>query len=44
MIELNPDYAAMAQERIDDDAPLLGLVDVPAPPATDHFDFTGESK
>jgi DNA modification methylase len=32
MIELNPAYAAMAQERIEDDAPLLGLIDLPAAP------------
>jgi DNA modification methylase len=32
MIELNPEYAAMAQERIEGDAPLLGLIDLPAAP------------
>ncbi len=32
LIELNPDYAAMATERIEDDAPLLGLIDMPEPP------------
>ncbi len=31
MIELNPAYAAMAQERIEDDAPLLDLIDMPEP-------------
>ncbi len=38
MIELNPDYAAMAQERIDDDAPLLGLIDLPEPEQLDMLE------
>ncbi len=38
MIELNPDYAAMATERIEDDAPLLGLIDLPEPAQLDMID------
>ncbi len=38
MIELNPAYAAMAQERIDDDAPLLGLIDLPEPQQLDMLE------
>ncbi len=38
MIELNPAYAAMAQERMEDDAPLLGIVDMPEPVQLDMLD------
>ncbi len=38
MIELNPDYAAMAQDRIEDDAPLLGLIDMPEPEQLDMLE------
>ncbi len=38
MIELNPEYAHMAAERIEDDAPLLGLIDLPEPVQLDMLD------
>jgi len=44
MIELNPAYAGIAQERIEGDAPLLSFVDAPEPATTDNFDFMEDAK